>query len=124
MRHLLAGHLARGEVHDPGLDGRSITVGEVRVSRDLKTATVYAAELGRPLSPEAEAALVRAAGYLGGRLAREMNMKYAPRIRFVADASFDEAARMEGLISQARAALPAAAAAAAAAEGEDADAGA
>lgn len=106
MRHILAADLGRGEIHDPGLDGRSVTIGLVKVSRDLRAATVFAAELGRPLSEEARAALGRAAGRLAGRLAREMNLKYAPRLRFVADDSFDAAAKMEGLIGQARAALP------------------
>lgn len=122
MRHILAANLGRGEVHDPGLDGRSVTIGLVKVSRDLRAATVFAAELGRPLSEEARAALGRAAGRLAGRLAREMNLKYAPRLRFVADDSFDEAARMEGLIGEARAALPPADPAAPVDEGGDGDA--
>ena len=59
MRHVLAEALMRGELHDPGLAGRSLTVGEVRVSRDLRPATVFAsrarpaAERGGPGRPQA-----------------------------------------------------------------------
>jgi ribosome-binding factor A len=102
MRHVLAEALLRGEVHEPLLAGRSITVSEVRVSRDLKAATVFAAELGRPLSEDAARGLRRAVGHLAGRLAREMNLKYAPRLEFVADPLFDTAAHMERLIGEER----------------------
>ena len=83
MRHLLAEQLLRGELHDPRLAGRSLTVAEVRVSRDLKSATVYTTELGGELTREAAAALQQASAYLGGWLARQMHLKYAPRLQFV-----------------------------------------
>lgn len=107
MRHILAGLLLRGDMHDPRLAGRSITVGEVRVSRDLRAATVFASELGRVLGGDAQAALERAGAYLGGRLAREMNLKYAPRLRFVSDETYAHAAHMEKLLDEARRQLPA-----------------
>jgi ribosome-binding factor A len=103
VRHLLAEALLRGEVHDPLLQQVSLTVGEVRMSRDLRQAEVFATELGRPLRAETLAALQRAGPWLGGRLARQMNLKYAPRLRFVADAMFDEAARMDRLLGEAMA---------------------
>jgi len=103
MRHLLAEYLTRGEVHDPRLEGRSLTVSEVRVSPDLRHATVYLSELGRPLSEEARRALQAAAGRLAGRLAREMRLKYAPRLRFLADERFEVADRIERLLREARA---------------------
>ncbi len=98
MRHLLAEHLIRGELHDPRLAGASLTVSEVRVSRDLKSATVFTAALGREPTPEVLAALQRAAAHLGGWLARQMHLKYAPRLQFVADESFARADRVERLI--------------------------
>lgn len=101
MRHLLAEHLLRGELHDPRLAGRSLTVAEVRVSRDLKAATVFIAELGRALAPEVLTALQHAAAHLGGRLAREMHLKYAPKLRFVPDETFAHAARIEQLLHDA-----------------------
>lgn len=100
MRHLLAEHLLRGELHDPRLAGRSITVSEVRVSPDLKAGMVYAAELGSRLSEEAMAALQHAAPHLGGWLARQMHLKYAPRLRFVPDETFEHAARIGQLLHE------------------------
>ncbi len=103
MRHIIAEALLRGELHDPELERHSITIGEVRVSRDLKAATVFATELGRPLGEPAAAALRRVARTLAGRIARTMNLRYAPHLEFVADPLFDEAARMERLLSSERA---------------------
>ncbi|MDX6749269.1 30S ribosome-binding factor RbfA [Geminicoccaceae bacterium 1502E] len=105
IRHLLAEDLMRGEIHDTRLAGRSITIGEVRVSRDLRHATVFASELGGRLQPAALLALEQAGARLGARMARRMNLKYAPRLHFVADDLFDEAARMERLLSNERARL-------------------
>jgi ribosome-binding factor A len=101
IRHLLAEALLRGELHDPRLDGASVTVGEVRIGRDLRHALVYVTELAGPIRPEVLAALERAAPRLAGRLARDIHLKYAPRLEFVADSLFDEAARMERLLSDA-----------------------
>lgn len=98
MRHLLAEHLLRGELHDPRLRGTSLTVSEVRVSRDLKNGTVFLAALGREPTPEVLAALQHAGPYLGGWLARQMHLKYAPKLRFLADDSFARADRIERLI--------------------------
>ncbi|GBD45174.1 Ribosome-binding factor A [bacterium HR40] len=107
MRHLLAEWLLRHEIHDSRLETVSVTISEVRVSRDLRDATVFAAELGRPLSPTTLAALAAAAPRLAGRLAREMHLKYAPRLRFVADRSFEEADRVERLLRASRRPSPA-----------------
>jgi ribosome-binding factor A len=100
IRHLLAEALMRGEVHDPRLDGVSLTVGEVRTSRDLRQATVYVTELGAAIRPETLAALEHAAPRLAGQVARGIHLKYAPRLNFVADTLFDEAARMERLVRE------------------------
>jgi ribosome-binding factor A len=102
IRHLLAADLLAGVVHDPRVDGAVVTVGEVRVSRDLKHAMVFATELGGQLSVTTQAGLTAAASFLAGRLARRMNLKYAPRLRFVADELFDEAARIERLMVEER----------------------
>ncbi len=101
MRHLLAEFLLRGDLHDPRLAGRSLTIAEVRCSRDLKTAVVYTTELGRELSPEAIEALQHASAHLGGWLARQMHLKYAPRLRFVRDETFAHAARIGALLHDA-----------------------
>lgn len=89
----------RGELHDPALQGVSVTVSEVRASRDLKHATAFVAVLGAEnVAPEILAALNRAAPRLGGRLARALHLKYAPKVRFANDDRYAEAARIETLL--------------------------
>lgn len=106
MRHRLAELFMRRELNDPELQGADITVSEVRVSPDLKQATVFVAELGHDrVRPQVMRALIRAAGHLGGRLGRELDVKYAPRLRIVDDESFGEAARVEALIAREVAAI-------------------
>jgi ribosome-binding factor A len=100
MRHLIAEDLQLGALHDPRLERVSVTVAEVRVSRDLKHAVVFATELGRGLEPPTLAALEETAPRLAGRLARRMHLKYAPRLRFVADGTFAEADRVQRLIQE------------------------
>jgi ribosome-binding factor A len=105
MRHLIAEILQRGELHDPALEGAGLIVSEVRVSPDLRHATVFAAELGRDLQEKTRERLARHGSSLGVRLAKEMHLKYAPRVKFVADQSFAEASHIEELIDRERAAL-------------------
>jgi ribosome-binding factor A len=105
MRHLIAEDLQQGALHDPRLEGANVTIAEVRMSRDLKHAVVFATELGRELGPETLSALEKAAPRLAGRLARRMHLKYAPRLRFVPDETFGEAARMQELINRSLAEL-------------------
>ena len=82
MRHLLAEHLIRGDLRDPRLANRHLTVAEVRVSRDLKSATVFTTELGGELTQETATALQQASSYLGGWLARQMHLiRAAPAFR-------------------------------------------
>lgn len=99
LRHALAEILGRGDLHDPDLAGRSVTVSEVRVGPDLRTATAYVLPLGGQDSAAIVAALNRTAPYLRGRLGRAVNLKYAPQLRFAADVSFDHVLRMERLLS-------------------------
>ena len=98
MRHLLAGHLMRGDLHDRHLETVGGTVSEARMSRDLRHAQVFVAELGRDVQARTLESLNRLAPVLGGRLAREMNLKYAPRLRFEADLSFSHAAHIDDLL--------------------------
>jgi ribosome-binding factor A len=102
MRHHLAGLLARGEVRNRVVAEANVTVSEVRASADLRSATVFVAELGRDVRPEVLEGLQRAAPALGGMLARLMHLKYAPALRFRADTSFSEAERIERLLGEAR----------------------
>ncbi len=100
MRHLLAGHLMRGDLHNRHLETVSVTVSEVRMSRDLRHAQVFVAELGHDAQPATLEALGRVAPMLSGRLAREMNLKYAPKLRFEPDTSFSYAAKIDSLIAE------------------------
>lgn len=102
VRHALVDILAREEFRDPDLHGVSITVGEVRVSPDLKHASVFCAplgEAGEDAARKAADALNRAAAFLRGRLGREIDMKFTPALRFIADTSYDAASEMDRLLN-------------------------
>ncbi len=98
IRHTLADMLSRGEVHDPIIEGHMITVPEVRMSPDLRVATVYVMPLGGRDTTEVVAALDRNKRFLRGEIARRVNLKFAPDLRFRADERFDEAERIEKLL--------------------------
>lgn len=89
VRRTLSDILMRGEVHDADLTGVSITVGEVRVSPDLKVATAYVLPLGgEDVAPTLEA-LKRNRGEIRRQVAKQTDLKFAPEIRFEADDTFD-----------------------------------
>ena len=98
IRHALSEMLTRGDVHDPVLEGRLITVPEVRMSPDLRMATIYVMPLGGRDEKAVLAALERNKKYLRGEIARRVNLKFAPEIRFRLDERFDEAERIEKLL--------------------------
>jgi ribosome-binding factor A len=98
VRHALADMLTRGEVHDPVLEGHVITVPEVRMSPDLRLATIYVMPLGGKDEQAVIAALERNKKYLRGEIARHVNLKFAPDIRFRIDERFGEAERIEKLL--------------------------
>ena len=98
LRHLLAEILGRDELRDPALQGTTITVTEVRISPDLKSATVFVMPLGGQDSAERIAALQRAAGFLRSLIAREMTLRSVPSLRFALDTSFDHASHIEALL--------------------------
>jgi ribosome-binding factor A len=98
IRHELADLLTRGEVHDPVIEGHMITVPEVRVSADLRLATIYVMPLGGRDAKDVIEALERNSRYVRGEIARRVNLKFAPEIRFRIDERFDEAERIEKLL--------------------------
>ena len=98
IRHELASMLSRGDVHDPVIEGHMITVPEVRMSPDLRLATIYIMPLGGRDEKEVLAALDRNKRYVRGEIARRVNLKFAPEIRFRIDERFDEAERIEKLL--------------------------
>jgi ribosome-binding factor A len=98
VRHAIAEILAQGIVHDADLEGHIITVPEVRMSPDLKLATIYVMPLGGRDTEVVLAALERNKKFLRGDVARRVNLKFAPDLRFRADERFDEAERIEKLL--------------------------
>lgn len=98
IRHALAEIIQRGDVHDPVFEGSVITVPEVRMAPDLKCATVYVMPLGGQNSDEVVAAFDRNKKYLRGEVARRVNLRNAPELRFRVDSSFDEGARIEAVL--------------------------
>jgi len=90
--------LSRGDVHDPVIEGHMITVPEVRMSPDLRLATIYIMPLGGRDEKDVLAALDRNKRYVRGEIARRVNLKFAPEIRFRIDERFDEAERIEKLL--------------------------
>jgi ribosome-binding factor A len=98
IRHEFADMLARGDVHDPVIEGHMITVPEVRITADLRLATIYIMPLGGRDEQEVLGALERNNKYVRGEIARRVNLKFAPEIRFRIDERFDEAERIEKLL--------------------------
>jgi len=98
IRHELAEMLTRGEVHDPVIETHMITVPEVRMSADLRLATIYIMPLGGRDEEAVLDALERNKRYMRGEIARRVNLKFAPEIRFRIDERFDEAERIEKLL--------------------------
>ena len=100
IRRTLSDVLMQGDVHDPELNGMSITVSEVRTSPDLKIATVYVLPLGGGRREEAIKALARNKGELRRQITKQMNLKYAPDLRFVIDETFDKMDETRALFQQ------------------------
>ncbi len=104
IRRALSDIITKENLRDPDLHGVSVTISEVRASPDLKHAIVYAAPLGGHHNGKDTdiviAALTRCASFLRGRLGKEMEMKSTPRLKFVADTSFETATEMQKLLSQ------------------------
>lgn len=98
IRHELADMLTRGDVHDPVIEGHLITVPEVRMSPDLRLATIYVMPLGGKDEAEVVEALNRNRKFLRGEIAHRVNLKFAPDLRFRLDERFDEAERIEKLL--------------------------
>lgn len=98
IRHILAGVLMRGELRDPALAGIPVTVSEVRISPDLKNATVFSLPLGGAHVDNVLKGLNRSAPYLRSQVGHALQLRYAPTLTFVEDKSFDEAHHIEELL--------------------------
>ena len=98
VRHTLSELFTRGDVHDPVIQKHLITVPEVRMSPDLQLATIFVMPLGGRDTDIVIAALERNKKFLRGEIARRVNLKFAPDVRFRVDERFDEAERIEKLL--------------------------
>ena len=99
VRHILSELLARQEVHDDTLSAHSVSVTEVRMTPDLRNATAYVKPLLGADEDEVVKALRQNTAFLQREVAKRLGLKFAPRLKFLADESFDEADRIERLLS-------------------------
>jgi ribosome-binding factor A len=100
VRHALVEVFARGHIRDPDLAEVSLTVSEVRMSPDLRQATAFVLPLGGGEAAAILKALKRAAPFLRGEVARLVDLRYAPELRFLIDTSFDTAGRISEALAQ------------------------
>ena len=100
VRHALSDILMRGDVHDETLASHLVSVTEVRMSPDLRHATVFV----KPLLGSDEAVVIKAlrtnTAYLQSEVARRVNTKYAAKLKFLPDESFDEGGKIDALLRQ------------------------
>ena len=102
IRRTLSDVLLRGDLHEPELSGVSITVGEVRMSPDLRVATVFVLPLGGGDADGILEALYRARGELRRAVTKAVKLKFSPELRFVIDKSFDQMDETQALLSEER----------------------
>ena len=98
VRHALSEVLMRGDVHDDVLASHPVSITEVRMSPDLRHATVFVKPLLGANEKDVLAALKKNVRYLKGEVARRVNTKYAADLKFIADESFDEGGRIDQLL--------------------------
>ena len=102
IRHAISTILMRGDVQDQDLDGVSVSVSEVRVSPDLRNATVFVMPLGGDPDTKITKSLNRNSAHIRGLMSKMVHMKYMPRLKFLLDESFDEASHIETLLRDPR----------------------
>jgi ribosome-binding factor A len=100
IRRTLSEVLLRGDVHDPDLNRMSITVGEVRVTTDLRVATIYVLPLGGQGKDEVVKLLARNKGELRRIIGKKLTLKFAPELRFQLDETFDRMDETRRLFAQ------------------------
>lgn len=98
VRHVLSDILARGEVHDEVLASHTVSISEVRMSPDLRHATVFVKPLLGADEREVLDSLRRNVRFLRGEVARRVNTKYAAELKFLPDESFEEGGRIDALL--------------------------
>src|ERR1700755_3017018 len=98
LRHALAQVLREHEIHDPELDGVSVTITQVKPSPDMRYATVYCAPIGGGNADKVLAALNPHKGFLRRQMGHMISIKFTPDLRFVEDQFFAEAEKSENLL--------------------------
>ena len=98
VRHALSEVLMRGEVHDEVLASHSVSITEVRMSPDLRHATVFVKPLLGADEAEVITALKKNVRYLRGEVSRRVNTKYAADLKFLPDESFDEGSHIDRIL--------------------------
>jgi ribosome-binding factor A len=98
VRHAIAEMLTRGDIHDPVIEGHLITVPEVRMSPDLRLATIYVMPMGGRDADTVVAAFDKHKKYLRAEIAHRINLKFAPDVRFRMDRGLDAAAKIDALL--------------------------
>jgi ribosome-binding factor A len=102
VRHALADLFARGEIEDPVLEGKVLTVPEVRMTPDLKIANAYVMPLGGEQAAEIVEALNLHKRFIRGRIAPGLDLKFAPDLKFFVDDTFDAYGRIDALLRSER----------------------
>ncbi|MEL7402029.1 MAG: 30S ribosome-binding factor RbfA [Pseudomonadota bacterium] len=100
IRRTLSEVFLRGEVHDPDLNRFSITVGEVRISPDLKVATAYVSPLGGQGQQDVLDLLEKNKGEIRRMIGKKLALKYSPELRFRLDETFDHLDETRRLFAQ------------------------
>ena len=102
VRHVLSELLSRQQVHDEVLTAHSVSVTEVRMSPDLRHATVFVKPLLGADEAEVVQALRQNTAFFQREVAQRLKLKSAAKLKFLADESFDEAGRIERLLADPR----------------------
>jgi ribosome-binding factor A len=101
VRRTLSEILARGDIHDPDLNRMSITVGEVRMSSDLKIATAYVLPLGGIGKEDVLKLMANNKYELRRAIGKRVGLKFSPDLRFQLDQTFDQMDETRRMLSQA-----------------------
>ena len=99
IRHACAEVLSRGEINDPVLETHVVTVPRVKMSPDLRLATLFVMPRGGKDANDVIKALDKHRAFLRGEIARKVNLKFAPDVRFKIDDSFDNSAKIDALLN-------------------------
>lgn len=100
IRHALVEIFQREDFREPALSGVSITISQVRVSPDLKNASVFASPLGGGQQDDVVKALNHAAPHIRGLLGKKIDLKYTPALKFLSDDTFAEAQKIDAILAR------------------------